>query len=75
MPNYDWWKTQAASPYTDMAATSLEAGERRLGVAYFLGYYNFLKGQRRSGHHGIEWEGEQGHVPRSDTSLTAVGSQ
>ena len=57
-----------------MAVTSLVAGERRLGAAYSPDYHDFLEGQEGSGHHGIEWEEERGHAPRSDTSLMAVGS-
>ena len=75
MLSFHWWKTQAASPYADAAVTSLAAGERRLGLAYSLDYHDFLEGQGRSGHRGIEWEEERGHAPRSDTFLMAVGSQ
>ena len=70
MLNCHWWKTGAASPYADVAVTSSEGCERRLGVAYSL---DFLKGQGRSGHRGIEWEEERGHAPRSDTFPTVVG--
>ena len=72
MPNYHWWKTQAASPYADEVITSWEACERRLVAAYFL---DFLKVKGRSGRRDIEWEEERGHVPNSDTSPNVAGSQ
>ena len=79
MVNFDWRMTQAASPYAYEAVTSLGACERRLGAAYSLGWReicrDLLKGQGRSGHHGIEREEERGHEPSSDTSRAAVGSQ
>ena len=79
MVNFDWRMTQAASPYTYTAVTSLGACERRLGAVYSLGWgeicSDLLKGQGRSGHHGIDREEEWGHEPRSDTSRAAVGSQ
>ena len=71
MLNYHWWKTQAASPCADEAATSWEACERRLVAADFL---DFLKVQGRSGRSVIEWEEEWGHVPNSDTSPNVAGS-
>ena len=78
MVNSDWLMTQAASPYAYATVTSLGAYERRLGAAYFLDQKevqrDLLKGQGRSGHHGIEKEEEWGHESRSDTSRAAVGS-
>ena len=71
MLNFHWLKAQAAFPYADEAATSVEACERRLVAAYFLGS---LKVQGRSGHHGIEWEEERGQGPSSDTFPKVAGS-
>ena len=71
MLNSHWLRTQAAFPYADEVATSVEACERRLGAVYFLGS---LKVQGRSGHHGIKWEEEWGQEPSSDTFPKAAGS-
>ena len=72
MLDFHWLKAQAASPYDDETVTSVEACKRRLVAAYFL---DFLKVQGRSGHHGIEWEEEQGQEPSADTFPKAAGSQ
>ena len=71
MPNSHWLTAQAAFPYADEVTTSVEACERRLVAAYFLG---FRKVQRRSGHSGIEWEEGRGQEPSSDTFPKAAGS-
>ena len=70
--NFHWLKAQATLSYADEAATSVEACERRLVSAYFLGS---LKVQGRSGHHSIEWEEERGLGPSSDTFPKVAGSQ
>ena len=72
--NSDWALTHAVSPFVCVAVTSVESGGWSPEAAYFPDYHDFPEGQERSGHRGIEWEEEQGHAPRSDTSLMAVGS-
>ena len=72
MLNFHWLKAQTAFPYVDEAATSVEACERRLVAAYFIGS---LKMQGRSGCHGIDWEEERCQGPSSDTFPKGAGSQ
>ena len=63
--NSDWWLTQAASPFSYTAVTSVGSCEGRLGVVYSPCCWercrDLLKGQGRSGHRGIEMEEERGH--------------
>ena len=64
MLNSHWLTAQAAFLYANEAVTSVEACKRHLVEAYF---FDSLKVQERSGHHGIEWEEERGQGPSSDT--------
>ena len=77
--NSKWWLTQAASPFAYATVTSVESCEGRLGATYSPCCWercrDLLKGQGRSGYHGIEGEEERGHRPNSNTSRTGVGSQ
>ena len=62
--NYGWLLTQAASPFSCAAVSSVEAYGARSVVAYFpcrrLGCRDLLKVQGKLGHRALEREGERG---------------